>query len=53
MLVQKISGICPFCEEAIKLVYDDVEILDINGSIVINFTCPLCREDIIEEPLEG
>jgi len=52
MIIKKIVGICPVCDEIISLDSSKVTIEADGDEILLSFTCTECNEDIDREAWE-
>jgi uncharacterized protein YlaI len=54
MIILKISGICPVCEEDIELDISspDVKVEAYRDKIFLSFKCPQCEDHIDQEAFE-
>jgi uncharacterized protein YlaI len=54
MIILKISGICPVCEEEvlIDISSPDVKVEAYRNEILLSFKCPQCEEHIDQEAFE-
>jgi len=52
MIIKKITGVCPICDEVVVLDASEVTIESDGGEVLLSFTCEKCNEEIDREALE-